>query len=307
MKNDVFFYKNQYVLNFVIIKIEDMKLLYLNEHLSCLNYQMNSDFGFACHKLDKDDICRIDNSRSSCTLFIIEGEVIFDLEECQGLRIIHQQMLFIPQNVTTQIKAITNSICILLFWDKNVSVCDKLFLSLLSINSEKIDTSDRILPIKKPLMEVLESIGTYLEVKLLCKHMHLLKQQELLLVLRGFYTKKELAAFFSTSTVIKQHFERFVLENYNRVNSVKDFASLYCVSERSFTRKFHSCFGESPYQWMQKKKAEQAVEMICDPEFTFQEIAGKLGFGSPAHFTTYCRRMFGMSPSQLREKIVRQK
>lgn len=28
-----------------------MKLLYLNEHLSCLNYQMNSDVGFTCQQL----------------------------------------------------------------------------------------------------------------------------------------------------------------------------------------------------------------------------------------------------------------
>lgn len=36
----------------------------------------------------------------------------------------------------------------------------------------------------------------YLDARLLCRHMHSLKQQELLLVLRGFYTKQELAAFF---------------------------------------------------------------------------------------------------------------
>lgn len=53
-----------------------MKLLYLNEHLSCLNYQMNSDVGFTCQQLEKDEVYRIDNSKSSCTLFMIEGDVI---------------------------------------------------------------------------------------------------------------------------------------------------------------------------------------------------------------------------------------
>lgn len=72
--------------------------------------------------------------------------------------------------------------------------------------------------------------------------------------------------------------------------------------ERSFNRKFHSCFGESPYKWIQKKKAEQIQEMINDPEFSFKEIAEELGFSSSPHLTTYCQRMFGMTPSQLREK-----
>lgn len=279
-----------------------MKLLYLNEHLSCLNYQMNSDVGFTCQQLEKDEVYRIDNSKSSCTLFIIEGDVIFDLGKYKGLRILQNQIVFIPQNIGTRMKSITGSKCMLLFWDRNMSVCDKLFLGSLSVRGEDRTADNFILPVRKPLAEVLDSVGMYLEARLLCKHMHLLKQQELLLVLKGFYTKKELTAFFSASTGIRQRFEKFVMENYKKVNSVKEFADLYYVSERSFSRKFHSCFGESPYKWMQKKRAEQMLEMICDPELSFQEISGRLGFSSPSHFTAYCRRMYGMSPTQLREK-----
>ena len=44
------------------------------------------------------------------------------------------------------------------------------------------------------------------------------------------------------------------------------------------------------------------LEMICDPEFSFQEISDRLGFSSPSHFTAYCRRMYGMPPTLLREK-----
>ena len=45
-----------------------MKLLYLNEHLSCLNYQMNSDVGFTCQQLEKDEVYRIDNSKIGLTV-----------------------------------------------------------------------------------------------------------------------------------------------------------------------------------------------------------------------------------------------
>lgn len=279
-----------------------MKLLYLNEHLSCLNYQVDSDLGFTCQQLEENEEYRIDNSKSPCTLFMIEGEVFFDLGKYKGLRILQNQMVFIPQNIGTRIKSVTGSRCMLLFWDKNMSACDKLFLGTLPVRGEGQTSDNLILPIKKPLAEVLDSVRTYLEARLLCRHMHLLKQQELLLVLRGFYTKKELGAFFSASPDFRQHFEKFVMENYKKVDSVKEFADLYYISERSFSRKFHSCFGESPYKWMQKKKAEQVLEMISDPELSFQEISGKLGFSSPSHFTAYCRRMYGMSPTKLREK-----
>ena len=184
-----------------------MKLLYLNEHLSCLNYQMNSDVGFSCQQLEENEVYRIDNSRSSCTLFMIEGEVIFDLGKYKGLRILQNQMVFIPQSIGTRMKSIIGSRCMLLFWDKNVSVCDKLFLGSLSVRGKEQTADNFILPVRKPLAEVLDSVGMYLEARLLCKHMHLLKQQELLLVLKGFYTKKELTAFFSASTGIRQRFE----------------------------------------------------------------------------------------------------
>ncbi|WP_075555575.1 helix-turn-helix domain-containing protein [Parabacteroides timonensis] len=279
-----------------------MKLLYLREHLSCSNYLIDSDVGFSYHQLDKEDIYQIDNSKSSCALFVIQGEVNLDFGSCRGGQMEQRQMLYIPQNIKVQIESVTDSRCMLLFWDKHMNVCNKFFFNSLSTNKNNTDTNDMILPIRSPLMNVLASVRLYLNARLLCRHMHLLKQQELLLVLRGFYTKKELAAFFSASTNIGESFERFVWDNYKKTDSIKELADLYHVSERSFNRKFHSCFGESPYKWIQKKKAEQVQEMINDPEFSFKEIADELGFCSSAHFTAYCQRMFGMAPTQLREK-----
>lgn len=71
----------------------------------------------------------------------------------------------------------------------------QIILRSLSILDATTDTDDMIIPIKRPLLEVLGSVRTYQETGLLCRHMHLLKQQELFVVLRGFYTKKELTAF----------------------------------------------------------------------------------------------------------------
>ncbi len=120
---------------------------------------MNSDTGFSCHQLDKDDVYQIDNSKSSCALFMIQGQVNLDLGEFYEGEMEQGQMLYIPQSIKAQIESITGSRCILLFWDKHISTCDKLFLSSLSIKENDTDTNDVILPIKKPLMNVLESVN----------------------------------------------------------------------------------------------------------------------------------------------------
>ena len=123
--------------------------------------------------------------------------------------------------------------------------------------------------------------------------------------MRGYYTKKELFTFFSSILGHAGHFEDFVMDNYRKVKSVKEFAGLYCTSERSFNRKFRDCFKESPYQWMQKKKAELIREKISESDTPFQEIAMDFDFNSQAHFTSYCKRLFGMTPSKLRTESKR--
>jgi len=100
--------------------------------------------------------------------------------------------------------------------------------------------------------------------------MHCLKQQELLLVLRGIYTKNELIEFFQLVSSSWNSFEEFVLNNYKKVNTVKEFAELYCTSERSFSRKFKHCFNESPYRWMQKKKQNGYWKKFLKQKYHFK-------------------------------------
>ena len=120
---------------------------------------MSSDTGFSCHRLGKDDIYQIDNSKSSCALFVIQGRVNFDLGKSYEGEMEQRQMLYIPQNMKAQIESITSSRCILLFWDKHLNVCNKLFLNSLLSKENDTDIKDIILPIKSPLM--------YLDARLL--------------------------------------------------------------------------------------------------------------------------------------------
>lgn len=117
-----------------------------------------------------------------------------------------------------------------------------------------------------------------------------------------FYTKKQLAAFFCHSPLVAEPFERIVLNKYREVGTVSELADLCNMSQRAFSRKFNEHFGEPPYQWLQKKRAEYIRDMINNPEISFKEIGFKLGFKTSSHFSSYCRRCFGMSPSQMRKQ-----
>ena len=283
-----------------------MKLLNLSEHRSCFNYQLNFASGFTRYKLAAQECGQVDNDSCFCILFLLKGELLVDIGQEHHISLLRNRMLLIPQREENRIKSVGPAECLLLFWNKQITACDKMYFD--SISRDKLGERDNcILLIRKPLLHVLRQLLIYLDAGLLCRHMHILKQQEIILVLRGFYTKPELASFFSGTSGVGRKFEDFVLENYRKVKSVKEFASLCCVSERSFNRKFQDCFNQSPYQWMQERKAEIVREKVCDPDVAFREIAMEFGCSSPAHLTFYCKRLFGLTPTELRSESKKDK
>ena len=278
-----------------------MRLFYLSEHRSCFNYQLRYESGFSRYELTAHEEGRIDNDGCFCVLFVLKGEVQVGLGREHTISVHANRMVLIPQREENRLTGITPAECLLLFWNKEITVCDKMYFD--SISHEKpIATNDHTLPIRKPLLHALRQVLFYLETGLLCRHMHILKQREIILILRGFYAKNELAGFFAGASGIGSKFENLILNNYRKVKTVKEFASLCCVSERSFNRKFQHYFNQSPYQWMQERKAELIHEKICNPDIAFREIAREFGFSSSAHLTCYCKKQFGTTPTHLREE-----
>ena len=52
-----------------------MKLLYLSEHRSCLNYQLEYDNGFSRYELSAQECGRINNDNSFVIYFLLKGEL----------------------------------------------------------------------------------------------------------------------------------------------------------------------------------------------------------------------------------------
>ena len=165
-------------------------------------------------------------------------------------------MLYIPQNMKAQIESITSSRCILLFWDKHLNVCNKLFLNSLLSKENDTDIKDIILPIKSPLMNVLESVNLYLDARLLCRHMHSLKQQELLLVLRGFYTKQELAAFFPHQPISGNHLKDLSWITIEKQIRSRNLPTCTIYQSDLLTESFILVFGKAPINGYRRKKRD---------------------------------------------------
>ena len=151
-----------------------MKLLNLSEHRSCFNYQLNFASGFTRYKLAAQECGQVDNDSCFCILFLLKGELLVDIGQEHHISLLRNRMLLIPQREENRIKSVVPAECLLLFWNKQITACDKMYFE--SISHVKMENGNNcILPIRKPLLHILRQLLFYLDTGLLCRHMYILK------------------------------------------------------------------------------------------------------------------------------------
>ena len=69
------------------------------------------------------------------------------------------------------------------------------------------------------------------------------------------------------------------------------------MSERTFTRRFRDATGMSPATWRSRARLLAAIPFLRHQSVT--EVAGRLGYATPAAFSYAFTRVFGIAPSRL--------
>ncbi|MDR2533831.1 MAG: AraC family transcriptional regulator [Tannerellaceae bacterium] len=234
--------------------------------------------------------------------FILEGKVMVSCNEFRNHLCNTNEMLFVVQDATFSMEAITDIKYVILSFDNQFTLCDQLALEALP--KPKGPAIFSKIEIRPPMKNVLDSLLFYLMHKIQCKHLFAIKQKEIFLILRAFYTKEEMANFLYPMLNKNLDFKAFVLQHYQEIKTVDELATLCQMSVRSFNRKFNEYFEDSPYSWILKQKSRHIKSRLADSKVSFRSIIKEYGFSSPAHFTTYCKKQFGESPSRLRKLIT---
>jgi len=83
--------------------------------------------------------------------------------------------------------------------------------------------------------------------------------------------------------------------------SLHRLAELAGVSARHFERAFRQDMGVPPHTYvLQKRVAAARHLLLSQPTLAIQEIAARVGFGSPSHLASAFRRQTGYSPTAFR-------
>lgn len=90
----------------------------------------------------------------------------------------------------------------------------------------------------------------------------------------------------------------FVESNLDRPLSVEDLASVACYSKHHFSRLFAQSMGESPYEYVVRRRLTVAARQLETSSRSVARVASSVGYRHRSHFSKAFKRHFGTPPSR---------
>ena len=82
--------------------------------------------------------------------------------------------------------------------------------------------------------------------------------------------------------------------------NVREIAAVAHVSEAHFIRSFRASFGETPHQYLQRRRVERSMFLLRDTDRSVTDICLDVGFMSLGTFSRTFREIVGETPSDYR-------
>jgi AraC family transcriptional regulator len=82
--------------------------------------------------------------------------------------------------------------------------------------------------------------------------------------------------------------------------TLEDMARAACLSQNHLLRTFRRAFGETPHQFLIRRRLEEARRLLAGSALSVIEVCLSVGFESVSSFSTLFRKRFGISPSEFR-------
>jgi AraC family transcriptional regulator len=104
----------------------------------------------------------------------------------------------------------------------------------------------------------------------------------------------------SLSPSQRQRVSDFVEAKLHGDIRMADLAAVTGYSSDHFSRLFKRSFGESPYQYVLRRRVERAKALLRDASRSLADIASACGFATQAHLTNVFRLRMGVTPGVYR-------
>lgn len=278
------------------------ELFYIEEHRSCRNYLDQVEFGFKYIELERETFIREERSSSNYLLMFLDGEFTISQNQFNTRAFNAGTMVLLPKMSTFNGWGSNGAKLVVLSFELPPRSCDMFILQSLSGICGIIKYDFQATEIRYPLMPYLEVLTLCLRSGMNCKSLHELMEKELFFLIRGFYTKEEIARLFHPIIGPDFLFKKMIMENYQKVGSIESLIFISNMGRSSFFTKFKNVFGMTAKQWILKQRNRRILNEAQRSGMTVKELMAKFMFDSQSSFTRYCKQYFSCTPKQLIER-----
>lgn len=130
------------------------------------------------------------------------------------------------------------------------------------------------------------------------------KVVELLLTLAHFDVVKDKRKYLSQSqTELAKRVQERIADDPAAKMSIDSLASEQGVSPTHLKNCFREVYGSSIYAYIKDYRLQLAAKMLCETDWSVQDIAGRIGFENPNKFSSAFRAHFGMPPTKYKKSV----
>jgi len=238
--------------------------------------------------------------------FLLKGKVQCNFRRWQNDLDTGYFMLF-PRKTDCIMTAEECSKFVVVKMHHNMNFCNRFSRELLFNIKNKATSVDtlHVLKYNEIIAQWLQGIVKITTNSLKCSYYQDLRRRELLYYLRVYYSKEDLCALFAP--VLNSGdiaFEKQVYQHYKSAKNINELAKKTHYSVSGFKNRFIKVFGVLPSVWLDNQKATEIYEEINCNSKSFKEIAHEYDFSSPARLNEFCKKMYKMTPGELRKKTT---
>lgn len=244
-----------------------------------------------------------DKCTQNCILFMIKGELLVNSQEYPGTSLRDGQ--FILQAIGSKIKllALTEVEYIVYWFNELPQICESYYREILNTSEAPLTYTPLVMNYR--LSRFITDLGEYLTEGISCGPFIEIKSQELVFLLTCYYPRPQLSNFFYPISTYTESFQYFIMQNYNKVKNVEEFAHLGGYTVTTFRRLFRNMYGVPVYEWILDKKREGILDDLQHTKERITDISTRYGFDSLSHFAHFCKASFGDSPRALRSRAAK--
>lgn len=284
-----------------------MKILYPQEHFSCYNYAKGQDAVLEIIRKKAGEIIERDLANTEL-VFLIEGHLVLSYAKHIDLDIPQGKILLFPPGCHATVRFLEDTYVIICRVHGVVQLCDCLPLEKLHREFEgKFAEDFYMLNINERIYEYIDHFVKCAEDGLLCAYYLTTKMKELFFLLRAYYSKEDLAAFFTPLMSKDSQFMNLMYKNYRNVKRVQELADIAMYSPSGFKKQFTKIFGTSASEWLSNQKAALIFQDLNNSELSIKELADKYDFSSVSSFSNFCMNKFGRPPGKMKKNITKTK